>query len=230
MEGNPADLTVYIDETPGWQLRDHTYYGNGCPNGWGTSGEGGSSTPCSTRVLKDKDNEQQKNGTYYNFQAVTVGTGGAIETQNNNSPDTFCPLGWQLPYSVTGGDYHDKSKSWIYLVSSYNYSYNQSSDPDGAKLKKYPFSLVSSGHFYWRTGRLYIQNVDGDSSTFLWSPTLHGQVGGFRFDTWGVGIKTHEFTNKGEGLPSRCVTRKKQPRKALHGIRVHSLVLWLFIF
>ena len=205
VEGIPADLTVYRDDyTPGWQYHDRTYYGNGCPNGWGTDGAGGSITPCSTRIIKNKDNERQKNGTYYTFPAITVGIGGGMETDNTNTPDTFCPLGWQLPYSGTGGDYYDKSKSWIFLVESYGYSHDQNSDPDGEKLKHYPFSFVSGGHFWWILGRLYTQNEDGDNSTFLWSSTLKSNIGAYRLDTWSVGIKTGVFNNKVDSIPVRC--------------------------
>ncbi len=101
---------------------DHSYYGRGCKNSWGTDGEGGSQTPCADsdaggRYVKTADNETQKNGTYYNFQAATVGAGGAMATDKTDSPYTFCPLGWQLPYSGTGGDYDDKSKTWNICLS-----------------------------------------------------------------------------------------------------------------
>ena len=62
MEGNPADLTVYKDSGTNYQIHDHTYYGRGCKNSWGTDGLGGSQTPCADsdaggRFLKTADNE-----------------------------------------------------------------------------------------------------------------------------------------------------------------------------
>ena len=225
--GTPADLTVYIDENV---THDHTYYGRGCKNGWGTSGEEGSLTPCADsdaggRYVKTADNETQKNGTYYHYQTATSGTGGGMSTENSNSPDTFCPLGWQLPYSGTGGDYYDKSRSWRYLFTKYDISFNDSTAADATKVKSYPFSYVFSGNFSWRIGRLYYQSNSG----YYWSPTPLGSNHGYYLGMWSTGVNPVSPYTKVSGLAVRCVLGISN-LKALHGIRVHSLVLWLFIF
>ena len=85
-------------------------------------------------------------GVYYNFQAATSGTGGTMTGQNSNVPDTFCPLGWQLPYSGTGGDYYDKSKSWKYLQDNF-YSEDL--------VMKYPLSYIGSGSYDLSRGIAY---------------------------------------------------------------------------
>ena len=174
MEGIPADLTIYIDTNP---EHDHTYYGNGCDNGWGTSGEDGSKTPCPVsnaggRFIKTADDETQKNGTYYNSQAATDGTGGAIATDNTNSSDTFCPLGWQLPYSGTSGNYYDKSKSWKYLLDAYSLISDISSV---TKFRSYPLSYILPGYFTWNKGMLYNQKSLGD----YWSLTISTEANTF---------------------------------------------------
>ena len=140
MEGTPADLTVYIDSTV---VHDHTYYGNG--------NTGGVTTPGSSRIVTTRDDENQEMGAYYNFQAATTGTGGAMSTNNTNSPDTFCPLGWQMPYGGMGGDYYDQSKSWKFFFASYGIEFDES--PTG--ITSYPISLVPSGYFLWQSGKLY---------------------------------------------------------------------------
>ena len=170
---------------------DHTYYGNGCPGG------DGSITPCETRIVKTADNENQKNGTYYTFQAATDSTGGAITTDNTNSSDTFCPLGWQLPYSGTGGDYYDKSRSWKYLFSKYSLIDDQAS---ATKLKSYLFSYVYSGYYRWGTGRLYYQNNGG----YYWSSTVVSSTHAYYLNTWSSAVRPAVTDNKAYGFTVRC--------------------------
>ena len=195
MEGTPADLTIYKDDTTGYQLRDHTYYGNGCPSGYGET------TPCSTRIVETSDNENQKNGTYYHFQAATSGAGGAISTDNTNSSDSFCPLGWQMPYGGTGGDYYDKSKFWNYLFNKYSIVDDETS---ATKVKSYPFSYVYSGFYHWNTGRLYNQSNNGN----YWSSTVVSSTLAYSLHAWSSGVRPASTGGKADGFALRCVTRK----------------------
>ena len=206
MAGTPADLTVYKDSTSGYQLRDHTYYGRGCKNGWGTDGDGGSKTPCPDsdaggRYVKTADNETQKNGTYYHFQAASTGAGGAIAADNINSSDTFCPLGWQLPYSGTGEDYYNKSRSWNYLFATYSVAFDAGTTADATKIKSYPFSYVYSGNYYWGTGRLYRQSGVG----LYWSSTVVSSPDAYYLDTWSSVVRPTHTVNRASGLAVRCV-------------------------
>ena len=187
---------------------DHTYYGRGCKNDYGTDGNGGSQTPCTDsdaggRFVTTADNETQKNGTYYHFQAATSGTGASIKTDNANAPDTFCPLGWQLPYSGTGGDYYNKSRSLIKLFTTYSISYAPGTASDATKIKSYPFSYVYSGVFYWYTGRLYYQSNYGD----YWSSTINATYNSYLFYTWSNSLKPEGVGSKAYGSAVRCVTR-----------------------
>ena len=205
MEGTPADLTTHTD---GNQLHDHTYYGRGCSNAWGTDGEGGSQTPCADsdaggRYVKTADNETQKNGTYYHFQAATSGTGATVSTANANSPDTFCPLGWQMPYSGTGGDYYDKSRSWNKLFTEYNITFGDGTAKDATKIKSYPFSYVYSGLYHWVKGRLYTQSSNG----YYWSPTVVSNTSAYRLATWSSVVRPAYTDTKASGYAVRCVTR-----------------------
>ena len=144
--------------------KDHTYYGNGCPNGWDSSVGpptfGGSTTACSSRITQTADGENQNIGTYYHYYAASVGTGGTdIATDNTNVPDTFCPLGWQMPYAGTGGDYYNKSKSWNYLFNTI-YSIEYEKVASGKKATSYPFSYINSGSYYIEGAALFSKDVD----------------------------------------------------------------------
>ena len=203
MAGTPADLRTYKDNNVN---HDHTYYGNGCNNGWGTGGEGGSQTPCPVsnaggRIVKDENNEAQKNGTYYQYQAATSGSGAAPSVDNSIVRDTFCPLGWQLPYSGTGGDYYDKSRSWRLLFTTYSINFNTGTHADAVIIKSYPFSNVYSGDFNWETGRLYGQTIDG----IFWPSTIQSASGVYRMSTGWGGIRTDGLDSKNAGFAIRCV-------------------------
>ena len=195
----------YRDET---LTNDHTYYGRGCKNDWGTSGEGGSQTPCADsdaggRYVTTADGETQKNGTYYNFQAATVGAGGAMATDKTDSSYTFCPLGWQLPYSGTGGDYDDKSKTWNHLFKSYGLHIGDGTATDVAKAKSYPFSYIYSGLYLWRLGRLYGQRSLG----YYWSSTIVSSTSAYNLGMWSSGVKPASSISKAYGYALRCAHR-----------------------
>ena len=175
---------------------DHSYYGNGC------SIVGGSTVACSYTLVQTFDGENQKIGVYHNYQSATSGSGGTISTDNANSPDSFCPLGWQLPYSGTGGDYYDDSKSWIKLFTDYNIKYaGGKSDDDGTIIKSYPFSYVYPGNYRWHIGKLYDASANGS----YWSSTVKNSNSSYRIDTWATSIWPAHTLEKTYGLPIRCV-------------------------
>ena len=187
-------MTVYAD---GEVTHDRTYYGNGCTGA-------GSPTPCSTRIIKDGNNQDQKIGTYYDFQASTSGTGARMTSDSKNlpSPDTFCPLGWQLPYGGTGGAYYNKSRSWNYLFTTYNIGFDsQESETSAIKIRSYPFSYVLSGNFYLYTGLLHNMDYGG----LLWSPTVDNLAEAYRFYLRPSGIKLLTLDSKLNSYAVRCV-------------------------
>ena len=163
-------LLLFIDgtvvgtnvETDAGANTPFTFYGNGCENEWVNDDPpyyGGSNKACATRLVNTEDGESQYIGVYYSFYAATAGTGGTtLETDNTNTPDTFCPLGWQLPYGGTGGDYYNKSRSWIFLFNKYGLTHGSSS----VKVKSYPLSYIPSGRYYLATKALYQMNNSGN--------------------------------------------------------------------
>ena len=188
MEG--TDVSVGKD--PNYS-HDHTYYGNGCPNKWETDGAGGSTTACTTRLTQTADNEVLSVGTYYSYQAATNGSGASITTNNTNTPDTFCPLGWQLPYSGTGGDYYNQSKSWLYLFEFYG-------PMNGTKLNSFPLSYIDTGIYHWTHGKLY-GFYSGGFETY-WSATSYANSAAYRLDHWDPNRQTPSKTN---GHALRCL-------------------------
>ena len=194
MEG--TDVEQYKDE---YKDNDHTYYGNGCPNDWVNEPPlyGGSTKSCNKRVIGTNDGENQKIGTYYNFQAATDGIGGAITTNNTNSPDTFCPLGWQLPYGGSGGDYYDQSKSWSYLYGLYNILDHTTGS---ATLRSYPFSYIYSGYYYWIIGVLYLQEL----GTRMWPLTVYNNGNSYRMYIGPTAVRTNGTDSKAVGFALRC--------------------------
>ena len=199
MEGTDV-ATGNVDNS---MTHDHTYFGNGCPGVWENVPPyyGGSPTACSTRIVKTYDNEYLSIGTYYHFQAATAGTGGSMTTANTNSPDTFCPLGWQLPYGGEGGDYYNKSKSWSYLLGAYSITTSQQ---DIYRVRSYPLSLILSGNYYWGSGALGQLNT----VSHYWSLTVTSDIRAYRFHLGADYIKlVSQAIEKNGGEISRCVLK-----------------------
>ena len=196
MEGTPADIRVYKDTNP---AHDHTYYGNACPGLWSPDGSTGSITPCESRIIATINDGDEKNGTYYTFQAASSGTGSSIGTDNTNTPDTFCPLGWQLPYGGTGGDYYDKSKSVRYLFTTYNL---QSTQAGSDKARSYPLAYNYSGFLAINQGVLYAKDTHGN----YWTSTSNESYNGaYRFNIFLNGAKPSDSSNRDVEYTVRCV-------------------------
>ena len=154
---------------------DHSFFGNGCVTTWDTTDPyyGGSLVACSSRIVNTVDDEPQSTGSFYSFQAASSGSGAETTTDSTNSPDTFCPLGWQLPYDGTGGDYYDKSKSWRFLFNKYGYSMQGGSTP----MRSYPFSNILSGWCQFTVGAFQEMTKMG----YWHSETVQGSNGVYDF-------------------------------------------------
>ena len=192
MAGTPADLREYADPIATHEI---TYKGNSCPGSWGTGGDGGSITPCANGTIDNtSDNELLSVGTLYNYSAATSGTGATITTNNTNIPDSFCPLGWQLPYGGTGGDYYNQSKSYKYMFQVYNVT-------SGESLRKYPISFVRAGFFMLWTGRLYSfqQRIDAWTAT-----NANGSSYAYELRT----IDSGQQDTKSMAMSVRCLHRR----------------------
>ena len=191
MEGTNIN---YIQD--GNTAHDYTYYGNGCPDLWSGSG---SSVACSSNTETTIDGETQEIGVYYDFQAASAGTGSSIGTANANTPDTFCPLGWQMPYGGTGGDYYDKSKSWRYLFASYSLAINPGDSFSSVAMRSYPFSMILAGDFTWYKGVLYVMTTNA----YFWSSTVSSETRSYYLDLTAKQINNFE-NGRNLGNSIRC--------------------------
>ena len=175
---------------------DHTYIGNGCPGG---DDAPDSFVSCSTNIAPTADSENLVIGSYYNYMAATTGSGGTTLSDNNTiTPDTFCPLGWQLPYGGTGGDYYDKSKSYKYLLDEYGYM--DSTEEGGYGAMSYPLSNNPGGRRN-STGGLRFLGSHG----YYFTSTVKTSIDVYRFATaFGTVISTSDII-KNMQYPIRCV-------------------------
>ena len=174
---------------------NHTYYGNGCTGDWNS----GSQIACSPAMVSTYDGEDQQIGVYYTFQAATSGSGGTtFATDNSNVPDTFCPLGWQSPYSGTGGDYYDKSRSWKFLFDKYSYD-GSLTGSQGAR--SYPISIVMSGFYNWDTGLLMFM----DGQVFLHASTTYSNYNAYTSSVYQSGRTNATSFSKSGGTVIRCI-------------------------
>ena len=191
MEG--TDVSVYVDPNI---LHDHTYYGNGCEVQWDV----GSPTACDKRTAVTYDNETLSMGTYYSYQAASSGSGTSVSTDGAKVPDSFCPLGWQLPYGGTVGDYYDKSKSWRYLFNTYGLV--ASTNPYGNSVRSYPFSYIGSGNYRISSnGYLYSLSKDGDYNSAI----VKSSSNAYQFDVGGTLFHVNRQTSMGFNQANRCV-------------------------
>ena len=198
MEGTDISEILY-------SANDNTYYGNGCPGNHSPSGGGGYTTACSSRITETDDGETQYIGVYYTFQAATSGSGFIADNKSDNLliPDSFCPLGWQLPYGGTGGDYYDKSRSWKYLFAEFNFNLT-TTNTLFELFREYPFSAIRGGRYYGDYGEL----IDYGRSGFYHSSTQQSDVGVHRilsYDGTRVGTIAQRSGPKREGQSVRCV-------------------------
>ena len=210
-----TDVTQYAASDSN---QNRTYYGKGCPNTWDNSkaseGYGGSPVSCSVSTIKTSDNEYQMVGTLYTYRAANSGSGNDQLADNNNSPDTFCPLGWQLPYSGTGGDYYDKSRSWKLLFQYYGYT-NGVAGSTG--ISSYPISYILSGSYYNFIGRLF----NGGTGGLFWSSTGAGGGRAYRLNFNTTFNTVNNSDGKAISQAIRCVNYFSIPHRR-HGGRNKS--------
>ncbi len=170
------------------RTHEHTYFGNG--------NYGGATTVGATyQTTTYNDGETQKIGTYYNFQAATIGTGASLTTSGSQAPESFCPVGWQLPT----GNNQNVNKAFQKLLNSYNITNNSGGS---VAARKYPLSYLLSGYYRWSDGRLYSLGSYG----YWWFNTLEEGGNAYRLYIREVGINADANGNMNYGFPLRCVS------------------------
>ena len=207
---------------PDWG-NDGTYYGNGCPNPWNNdvpTTYGGSDVSCSSRLIETNDGETQSIGAYYNYPAAVAGLSIQETVADTSAPNSFCPLGWQLPYRGTGGDYYEQSKYWDYLLSTYHLILYDVAD--GIKFGSYPLSFVRSGFYRFNIAYLFDQGILGR----YWSPFTATQTFQGRRVDYGGSI-VFVIDNKIDGDSIRCVYPSPASRENLRHSEIESKLSFL---
>ena len=185
-----TDLEPYKDTDTS---KVHSFYGLGCS-------QGESPKTCNIRIVETYDNEYQEIGTYYTHPAATSGASSTISTDNTNTPDTFCPFGWQLPYGGTDGDYYDKSKSWKYLFRQYGYDFGNNQQTWRDFTMKYPMSYIDSGRFNFRTAMI----GQASNSGYYWSETVKLNTLAYNMALYASNISQATY-GKNDSLALRCI-------------------------
>ena len=179
----------------------HTYYGKGCP--W----SGGYNKSCDIEEVNTADDEPEEIGTFYNYAASSSDSApDIIEKDNTLIPDTFCPLGWQLPYSGTGGDYYDQSRSWANLYTIYHIEADSAAN--STAIQSYPFSYITSGYYSWVDGKLYSSGISG----YYWSIIVNSGVGAYSMGAWSAGIRYAIPNSRYHGFMLRCILEISIPK------------------
>ena len=93
----------------------------------------------------------------------------------------------------------DFPKSWSYLFTTYGYGDNESGSR-GAR--RYPLSYVKSGQYYWDTGRLYLQTLDGR----YWSSSIVSSTHSYDLHMYSTRLVKAGSYNKRIGDALRFVT------------------------
>ena len=199
---------------------DHTYYGNGVWPSEYPAGETGSEYAGQSNLAESYDGENQRIGVYYRFTAATSGSGTrSVTTENFNIPDSFCPLGWQMPYGGTGGDYYNQSRSWIYLFGKYGYN---NDNRTSLGVKSYPISYIPSGYYNWGlTGKAFSL---GQHAVFFTITNAY-QTAAWRYDIERLQVSgyTGLYGSKSDGFTVRCIVlhRRHGGRKRYKFWRKH---------
>ena len=95
------------------------------------------------------------------------------------------------------------SKSWSYLFTTYGYGDNESGSR-GAR--SYPTSYVYPGIYYWATGKLYYQSLDGS----YWSSSITSSTNSYYIGMNSTRLVKSYTYYKYHGLPLRCIIRLAQ--------------------
>ena len=134
-------------------------------------------------------------GNYYQWNAVTAGTGESATSYGTNATDSICPKGWRLPSrgssTTTGNEFYELT----------NTAYGITSSTDGANsLRKSPLYFVSAGYVY--SGSLSYSGSRGD----YWSSTVAStRVYYLSFNSGRVEPSNNYYRYYGQSV--RCLAR-----------------------
>ena len=181
--GGPIDTNI---------LNAHNYQGPGCS--YGTPGA------LAGKSVNDNDGKTQGIGTYYNHAAATAQstTADGSASYPVDGANSICPKGWRLP---TNGDQGSSTtnKTFAKLMATYGYGEDATGS---AAARKFPLSLVYSGHYYWSGGYLSQQGGYGH----WWSSPAYSTTHAWDFLVSSSRLIPLDGNNRTHGFALRCVS------------------------
>ena len=149
-------------------------------------------TTYTTPALPNKDeNAHYILGNYYQWNAATAGTGGAIT--DGQATSSICPKGWRLPTSTASGEFQA-------LITASFISTNV------AKLTSAPYFFVRGGYVTQSASTLF--NGAGDRGIYWSSTPRPDGTNAYRLYFENVSsINPSGSYSRGYGFSVRCIAR-----------------------
>lgn len=132
----------------------------------------------------------EKAGNYYNWYAVTAGSGTYEDVTSGDVEDSICPKGWRLPKSGLG------SKSYAYMLDAYTMGSVQ------GEIVTAPFNYVLAGNYLY-----YSQMRAQGTGGLYWTSGASSKEAARSLRVWDVGAQVNNTNDKGRGFTVRCVAR-----------------------
>ena len=188
------DPGMYVNNPTAWSSCDNYWSGGSCSN-WTNISNMSPMTEIrdeSTDIVDTNSNTYDAHylaGNYYQWNAVTAGTGGKTVT-SGNATGSICPKGWTLP---TGGP---SSRQYNQLVSAYSLS----GSTGATALTKSPLYFIPAGNVL--SGTLAFAGNEGH----YWSSTADSRGYALGFYFYSVGVYS-SYSDPYSGLSVRCLAR-----------------------
>ncbi len=141
-------------------------------------------------------------GNYYQWNAVTAGTGGQIT--NTNATGSICPKNWKLPSSGNTVALRDKG-SFYYLLQQYGV---RSSVSGTSSVNQNTYNITLSPLFFVRSGGIdsgtYPFNYAGQWG-YYWSSRANSSSTTFYLYFYNSGVDPSGSASRYPGYPLRCL-------------------------
>ncbi len=142
-------------------------------------------------IEADSGKELRIYGGYYNYNAVTAGTGVNVTLDYINVPSSICAKGWRLP---TGG--HDGE---FQVLSA---AIGGSTSSDSELIDTSGLALVHAGDY--ENGSL----LNTVSHGHYWSSTAHNATAAYYLRFWSDEANLDAFNYRHYGFSARCIARE----------------------
>ena len=190
---NGNTIILPASSTSGFKTNNYSYvYNSGNKTNCGALNQ---NTPCYS---------------YYSWDAVTLGSGRSISTDNANAPQSICPKGWKLPSTYNGSGTAAAATDFRALMISYGGSnsiqdYTSSTNPTGATM----YSRIGPGstpNFLLAGFYDYGSFGYGGSRGRYWSSTSYSSTNYARFFNFGsANVNSANTDYRYVGASVRCL-------------------------